>query len=162
MKQIKIPNLSELIWHEKKFSDLNVESLYQLLRLRSEVFVVEQDCIYQDIDNNDLDATHVYATKTIEPNAQVIAYARVLKPEQKYPNASIGRIVTSPNSRGLGLGKVLVERSMKLCKKLYPNYGITISAQKHLEGFYTSFGFFSDSEIYLEDDIPHVRMTCSK
>ena len=69
MKQIKIPNLSELIWHEKKFSDLNVESLYHFLRLRSEVFVVEQDCIYQDIDNNDLDATHVYATKTIEGDA---------------------------------------------------------------------------------------------
>jgi ElaA protein len=162
MKQIKTSNLSELIWHGKQFSDLNAESLYQFLRLRSEVFVVEQDCIYQDIDNNDLDATHVYAITKIEPNAQVIAYARILRPEQKYPNASIGRIVTSPDFRGLGLGKVLVERSVKLCKKLYPNYGITISAQKHLEEFYISFDFFSDSEIYLEDDIPHIRMTRSK
>lgn len=159
---MKNSNLSELIWHEKKFSDLNAESLYQFLRLRSEVFVVEQDCIYQDIDNNDSAATHVYATVKRKPSVQVIAYARILQPKKKYPNASIGRIVTSPNFRGLGLGKVLVERSVKLCEKLYPNYGITISAQKHLEGFYTGFDFFSDSEIYLEDDIPHIRMTRSK
>ena len=156
---MKTSNLSELIWHEKRFTDLTTESLYQFLRLRSEVFVVEQDCIYQDIDNHDSDATHVYATTKAAPIAPVIAYARILQPEQKYPNASIGRIVTSPDFRGLGLGKVLVERSVELCKKLYPNYGITISAQKHLEEFYISFDFFSDSEIYLEDDIPHIRMT---
>jgi len=160
--QMKISNLSELIWHEKQFTDLTAESLYKFLRLRSEVFVVEQNCVYQDIDDNDSDATHLYATTKIETIAPVIAYARILQPGQKYANASIGRIVTSSNSRGLGLGKVLVERSVKLCKKLYPNYGITISAQKHLEEFYTSFDFSSDSEIYLEDDIPHVRMTRPK
>ena len=159
---MKISNLSELIWHEKRFTDLTTESLYEFLKLRSKVFVVEQDCVYQDIDNNDSDATHLYATTKIEAFAPVVAYARILQPEQKYRNASIGRIVTSPDFRGVGLGKLLVERSVKLCNKLYPNCGITISAQKHLEGFYTNFDFFSDSEIYLEDDIPHVRMTRSK
>jgi ElaA protein len=159
---MKTPDLSEIIWHEKLFKDLTTESLYQFLRLRAEVFIIEQDCIYQDIDNNDAGATHIYATTTPEPNAPVIAYARILQPNQKYPNASIGRIVTSSSFRGLGLGKLLVEQSVSLCKKLYPNYGITISAQKHLEEFYRNFDFQSDSEVYLEDDIPHIRMTRSK
>ena len=156
---MKTTNLTEIIWHEKLFTDLTTESLYQFLRLRAEVFVIEQDCIYQDIDNNDSDATHIYATTTSKPDASVIAYARILKPNHKYPNASIGRIVTSSSFRGTGLGKLLVERSVKLCKKLYPNHGITISAQKHLEEFYTNFDFHSDSEVYLEDGIPHIRMT---
>lgn len=159
---MEISNLPELIWHEQLFKELTAESLYQFLRLRSEVFVVEQDCIYQDIDNNDAHATHIYATTTTESISPVIAYARILKPGQKYPHASIGRIVTSTDLRGLGLGKQLVERSVKLCKKLYPDYGITISAQKHLEEFYKNFGFFSDSEVYLEDNIPHICMTRPK
>lgn len=146
-----------LRWRTLSFDALTTVQLYSLLRLRSEVFVVEQNCVYQDLDDYDQAASHTMAEDAA--TGQVLCVARILAPGLKYPEASIGRVVTSPLLRRTGQGRELVAQAVEACTLRYPRYGITISAQQHLEDFYAAFDFVTMSEPYLEDNIPHIRMT---
>ena len=138
----------------KTFQELSNEELYQILRLRSEVFVVEQDCVYQDMDNKDQKALHVLGTK----EGQVVAYTRIFKPGDYFWDASIGRVVVAKDQRQYGYGKRIMEASLSAIKERFPNTAIEISAQSYLINFYTELGFERFGEEYLEDGIPHVRM----
>ena len=138
----------------KIFTELDKEELYQILRLRSEVFVVEQDCVYQDIDNKDQIATHLFYKKEEE----IIGYTRIFKKGDYYENPSIGRVVVSKNKRGKDLGKEIMLESMKYIKNNIKGEKIELSAQVYLDNFYKELGFYSKGEEYLEDGIPHQRM----
>ena len=138
----------------KIFSELDKDELYQILRLRSEVFVVEQDCIYQDIDNKDQIATHLLYKKGDE----IIAYTRIFKKGDYYENPSIGRVVVSKNNRGKDLGKEIMLESMKYISNNIKAEKIELSAQMYLDTFYKDLGFYSKGQEYLEDGIPHQRM----
>ena len=138
----------------KIFSELDKDELYQILRLRSEVFVVEQDCIYQDIDNKDQIAIHLLYKKGDE----IIAYARIFKKGDYFENPSIGRVVVSKNKRGKDLGKEIMLESMKYIKNNIKAEKIELSAQMYLDTFYKDLGFYSKGQEYLEDGIPHQRM----
>ena len=138
----------------KIFSELDKDELYQILRLRSEVFVVEQDCVYQDIDNKDQIAIHLLYKKEDE----IIAYTRIFKKGDYYENPSIGRVVVSKNKRGKDLGKEIMLESMKYIKNNIKGEKIELSAQVYLDNFYKDLGFYSKGEEYLEDGIPHQRM----
>jgi len=161
-----------ITWHSKSFADLSAGELYELLRLRAEVFVVEQDCAYQDCDDKDQDAIHFYGTLLLDDDDDddddddgettktvVVAYARILAAGVSYDTPSIGRVLTSSIIRGKGKGHELMTRAIRCCED---NFGkgtmITISAQEHLEKYYEKLGFRRGSESYLEDGIPHVKM----
>lgn len=138
-----------------KFDKLNIFQLYQIMDLRQEVFVVEQNCPYLDADGKDLESYHLM----IWDEGQLIGYARILPKGISYNSyASLGRIATKPSFRGLSLGKELVRQSITWCEILFPNINIKISAQSHLERFYEAFGFVATGDYYLEDDIPHSAM----
>lgn len=141
-------------WTCLSFNQLTPVELYSILRLRSEVFVVEQDCVYQDIDDNDQHALHLCGMHA----ASLICYARLFAPGVKYPGASIGRVVTAPTVRGAGLGNELMQQAVLQCNAHWPRANITISAQHHLEKFYNNLGFKGVSEPYMEDGIPHIEM----
>ena len=138
----------------KTFSELDTEDLYQILRLRSEVFVVEQDCVYQDIDNKDQNAIHLYYIE----NNQIVAYTRIFKAGDYYENPCIGRVVVSKKDRGNDLGKKIMIDSMEYIKQNIKGEKIELSAQKYLDKFYKDLGFYKIGEDYLEDGIPHQRM----
>ncbi|USD26621.1 GNAT family N-acetyltransferase [Flagellimonas marinaquae] len=138
----------------KTFDQLTTEELYQILRLRSEVFVVEQDCVYQDVDNKDQKALHIIGTK----NGEIVAYTRIFKPGDYFNNVSIGRVVVSQDQRKYGLGKQIMQASLAAIDQRFPNQPIEISAQSYLLKFYTELGFKVTGEEYLEDGIPHRRM----
>ena len=138
----------------KIFSELNTEELYQILRLRSEVFVVEQDCIYQDIDNKDQKAIHLY----FKENDEILAYTRIFKAGYYYENPSIGRVVVSKKNRGKDVGKKIMIDSIEYIKQNMEGKKIELSAQKYLDKFYKDLGFYKTGEDYLEDGIPHQRM----
>ncbi|GAB4509228.1 MAG: GNAT family N-acetyltransferase [Allomuricauda sp.] len=138
----------------KTFDELTIHELYQILRLRSEVFVVEQDCVYQDVDNKDQKAHHVIGLKEDE----VVAYTRVFKPGDYFDNVSIGRVVVRQDQRKYGLGKQIMLATMAAIDQRFPNKPIEISAQSYLLRFYTDLGFSAFGEEYLEDGIPHQRM----
>lgn len=140
-------------WFQKTFEELTGNELYSILLLRAEVFVVEQDCVYQDIDNKDQKATHLFATE----NEVVVAYARIFKAGDYFKEASIGRVVVKPTHRRLSLGIEVMKKSIAYMDK--HNYGsIHISAQKYLQKFYEELGFKQVTDEYLEDDIPHIGM----
>ena len=138
----------------KTFSELDTEDLYQILRLRSEVFVVEQDCVYQDIDNKDHNAIHLY----YKENNEIVAYTRIFKAGDYYENPCIGRVVVSKKNRGNDLGKKIMIDSMEYIKQNIKGEKIELSAQKYLDKFYKDLGFYKIGEDYLEDGIPHQRM----
>ena len=139
----------------KNFQALTTEELYKILALRAEVFVVEQNCPYQDVDGKDSHSIHVLGYI----KNKLVAYARVLGQGVSYQEyASIGRIVTSPSIRGKKFGHELVDFSIRVCQKNFPGQPIKISAQAHLEKFYNKHGFKATGEAYLEDDIPHIGM----
>ncbi|WP_166386074.1 GNAT family N-acetyltransferase [Polaribacter sp. 11A2H] len=138
----------------KSFNELNTTELYNILQLRSEVFVVEQDCVYQDVDFKDQKALHVFGFK----NDKIIAYTRIFKPGDYFKNASIGRVVVAANERKYGFGHDLLKASIKAIKDDFKVDKITISAQKYLKKFYESHQFIQVGEEYLEDGIPHIRM----
>jgi ElaA protein len=131
-----------------------VHELYQLLRLRSEVFVVEQNCVFLDMDNKDQDCWHLLGWK----GHLLAASTRLVPPGIAYDEMSIGRVVSSPQARGEGIGRALMEESIAACYKLFGHNPIRIGAQLYLEKFYTSLGFKTAGEIYLEDGIKHVEM----
>jgi ElaA protein len=141
-------------WTLKKFTDLTPDELYAILRLRSEVFVVEQTCVFQDIDNKDQASYHLMGWK----DDLLAAYTRLMPPGVAYEIASIGRVVTSPLARGTGLGKILMEKSIEEAIRLFGVIPIKIGAQVYLKKFYTSLGFNQTSDIYLEDGIEHIEM----
>lgn len=138
----------------KTFDELSIHELYQILRLRSEVFVVEQVCVYQDVDNKDQKALHVIGLKEDE----VVAYTRVFKPGDYFDNVSIGRVVVRQDQRKYGLGKQIMLATIAAIDQRFPNKPIEISAQSYLLKFYTDLGFSAFGEEYLEDGIPHRRM----
>ncbi|WP_318311003.1 GNAT family N-acetyltransferase [Flagellimonas crocea] len=138
----------------KTFDELSTTELYQILRLRSEVFVVEQDCAYQDVDNKDQKAIHVLGIK----EGEIVAYTRIFGPGDYFKNTSIGRVVVSKNQRKYGLGKEIMQASLVAIDQRFPNSAIEISAQSYLLKFYTELGFTAFGDEYLEDGIPHRRM----
>lgn len=145
----------KLEWTLKKFSELSNEELYQILRLRSEVFVVEQHCNFMDMDNKDQKCDHLLGYK----DGQLLAYSRIVPAQVSYEFPSIGRIVVSPQGRSRGLGIELLIVSISKVEDLFGKSKIRIGAQLYLKKFYGSFGFFQSGEIYLEDDIEHIEMT---
>jgi ElaA protein len=138
----------------KTFSELSTLQLYAILQLRSEVFVVEQDCVYQDIDDKDQKALHVIGIK----NDKVVAYTRIFKPGDYFSKASIGRVVVAKNERSHGFGFQIMEDSIKTIKNVLKQSSIKISAQTYLKDFYLSLGFQQVGDTYLEDGIPHIAM----
>ena len=141
----------------KTFNGLSNTELYQIMRLRSEVFVVEQDCVYLDMDNKDQKALHVLGKK----DSKVVAYTRIFKPGDYFENASIGRVVVAQGQRQYGYGKQIMEVSLAAVKERFPKTPIEISAQSYLLKFYSELGFRPIGEEYLEDGIPHTRMVKS-
>ncbi|AXT61888.1 GNAT family N-acetyltransferase [Aquimarina sp. AD10] len=138
----------------KQFEEIEALELYKILRLRAEVFVVEQDCVYQDIDNKDQKALHVIGYK----NDQIVAYTRLFKGGDYFENASIGRVVVSQKERQFGYGHDLIKASIEAIEKHFKTTEIKISAQTYLKKFYESHGFSQIGEEYLEDGIPHIAM----
>ena len=138
----------------KNFQDLSNTEIYQILRLRSEVFVVEQQCIYQDIDNKDKKAVHIF----LKEKNEIIAYSRVFKEKEYFENPSIGRVVVANKRRMYGVGKKIMNISINYIKQNIKAKNIEISAQKYLKKFYSNFGFVQQGDEYLEDNIPHLRM----
>ena len=138
----------------KTFQDLSNTEIYQILRLRSEVFVVEQECIYQDIDNKDKNAVHIF----LKEKNEIIAYSRVFKEKEYFENPSIGRVVVANKRRMYGVGKKIMNISIDYIKQNIKAKSIEISAQKYLKKFYSNLGFIQEGDEYLEDNIPHLRM----
>ena len=136
----------------KRFEDLTTSELYEILRCRAEVFVVEQNCDYQDLDMLDMASTHLY----IEADGKIMAYLRVIDPGVKYSAASIGRVLTMKEFRGQGLIRLLMSEAIRIGKSLCDT--IEIEAQAYLTEFYNSLGFRRTSDIFMLDGIPHVSM----
>jgi ElaA protein len=148
-----------LIWNCKPFDELNPHELYNILRLRSEVFVVEQNCVYLDMDNKDQKCYHVCGMQ----DGRLIAYTRLVPKGVSYEHEpSIGRVITAPLARRSGAGKELMHYSIQQLRTLWGNQPIRIGAQLYLKKFYESFGFRQTSEIYLEDGIEHIEMLVPK
>jgi len=146
-------------WKWKRFEELSAAEIYEILRVRQEVFVVEQNCVYQDIDSLDQVSWHLFAqTNNGGDSVQILAYLRVVFPGHKYIEPSIGRVLTAKEARGQGSGRLLMEKAMELLKAEFPKQEVRISAQKYLEAFYSDFGFMPVSEPYDEDGIPHIEM----
>jgi len=141
-------------WILKPFDDLTPKELYKILQLRNEVFIVEQNCPYQDCDNKDIYAWHLMGMM----EDRLLAYSRLLAPGISYRESSIGRIVSSPSTRKTGMGKKLMQESIEQIRNLFQTDTIRIGAQLYLQKFYESFGFTRDGDIYLEDNIPHIIM----
>ncbi|MEL0624941.1 GNAT family N-acetyltransferase [Marinomonas arenicola] len=144
-------------WYCKKFHELSVDILYDLLKLRCDVFVVEQNCPYPELDQLDrlADSHHLYAKK----DGIVVAYARLLPVAASYSHyTSIGRVVVAAEQRKEKLGHTLIDQAITHTLRLWPEIGIKIGAQSHLEHFYTSHGFTTVSAPYLEDGIEHISM----
>jgi len=138
----------------KTYQQLTKEELYEILRLRAEVFIVEQNCVYQDIDNKDQKAIHVLGYK----NNKLIAYTRIFKSGDYFKNASIGRVLVVESERNNQYGFTLIKTSITLINKHFNEFIIEISAQEHLEKFYNTLEFTKFGNSYLEDGIPHIKM----
>jgi ElaA protein len=138
----------------KYFNELTITELYNLLQLRSEVFVVEQNCVYQDIDGKDKQALHVIGVK----NNAVVAYTRIFKPGDYFNETSIGRVVVALNERQYKYGYEIMNASIEAVKYLFNETTIKLSAQTYLKQFYNNLGFTEEGEEYLEDGIPHIVM----
>ena len=146
----------EIKWVCKRFDDLSLKELYEILALRTEVFVVEQNCLFQEQDGEkDFKSMHLFGKNT---DNQIVAYSRLLPEGLAFHEASIGRVINAPKYRGLGIGRELMKQSIL---KLYAYFGygeIRIGAQYYLRNFYESFGFEIDGEIYYDDGIEHIEM----
>lgn len=147
-------SVNNTIWDCYCFAELNADKLYQLLALRTQVFVVEQDCPYQDMDDLDQQAWHLCGMQGTE----LTAYLRLLAPGVKYTEAAIGRVIIRTEQRGGGLGRELMEQGIQVAERYYPGQGIRLSAQSHLQKFYSNLGFHAEGDEYLEDGIPHIEM----
>lgn len=143
-----------MIWSLKKFDELSPHELYAILQLRNEVFAVEQNCVYADMDNKDQLSYHLMGSE----NDKLVAYTRIIPPGVIYSEPSIGRVVTSSSVRRTGVGKELMEKSIEETYNLYGKTPIKIGAQLYLLKFYAALGFIQTSDIYLEDGIEHIEM----
>lgn len=142
----------------KTFNQLTTEELYDLLQLRNEVFIVEQECVYQDLDGKDQNALHVLGIK----NNKIVAYTRIFKPGDYFKHTSIGRVVVSKEERQHKYGYDIMNASIIAVKERFNEIIIKLSAQTHLKKFYNSLGFKVVGEEYLEDNIPHIAMIKEK
>jgi ElaA protein len=150
---------NSLKWTVKKFDDLTPHELYAILQLRSEVFVVEQNCVFQDMDHKDQQCYHLMGWQNAsDQSPELIAYTRLVPPGALYELPSIGRVVISLVARGCGMGKLLMEKSIEELRYLFGNTPIKIGAQLYLKAFYQSLSFEQSSDIYDEDGIDHIEM----
>ena len=143
-----------ITWVCKTFDELSVDELYAILHLRSAVFVVEQNCVFQDADYKDKPSYHLMGWK----ENILVAYTRLVPPGVAYEEPSIGRVVTALTARGSGIGRTLMQQSISECRKLFGNTSIRIGAQLYLKDFYASLGFVPTGGIYPEDGIDHIEM----
>lgn len=143
------------LWQIRPFRQLSIDELYGLLQLRQDVFVVEQDCVYRDLDGLDARAWHLFC---INEQGQHLAGARCLPPGTAFAESSIGRVVTRQSARGKGLGRDLMQRALDFNRRQWPGQDIVIGAQAYLETFYASLGFVAEGEPYDEDGILHIHM----
>ncbi len=148
----------QLNWILKKFDELTATELYAIMQLRNEVFVVEQNCVYQDADGKDRKSFHFMGWD----GAMLVAYARIIPQEISYTEANIGRVVTSPKYRGAGAGRELMQLSINNTFRLFNCTSIKIGAQLYLKKFYEALGFVQCSDQYPEDNILHIEMMLSK
>ncbi|MGH1538061.1 MAG: GNAT family N-acetyltransferase [Gammaproteobacteria bacterium] len=148
--------MNELDWHCNAFQQLSNSLLYDIIKLRIDTFVVEQQCPYPELDNKDenIGSRHI----TAHMHSKLIAYARILPPGLSYPEVSIGRFIVEPSFRRQGIGSELITKCLEEIINLWPDQPIKISAQEHIKKFYENFGFTQISDNYLEDGIPHVAM----
>ncbi|GMQ23672.1 GNAT family N-acetyltransferase [Algoriphagus sp. oki45] len=144
--------------HLRTFDQLSTEELYQLLRLRSEVFVVEQNCVFLDMDNKDQQCHHL----SLFQEGELVAYCRIVPPGLSYAEVAIGRVVSAPAYRGKGLGRKVMEEAISACRQLYGQVPIRLGAQTYALEFYQSLGFEAEGETYDEDGIEHVEMVKRK
>lgn len=144
----------DMEWKIKKYNELTIEELYSILKARIEVFVVEQNCSYQDCDGKDKKAYHLF----LEDNGDVIAYTRILEKGISYDEVSIGRFLVKDKYRRKGLAKEMLKRAINFIEETLNEKSIRLSGQVYIKGLYKSFGFEEVSDIYLEDNIPHVEM----
>ncbi|WP_338406996.1 GNAT family N-acetyltransferase [uncultured Flavobacterium sp.] len=144
----------KLQWKTKSFEDLSPQELYDILKLRSNIFVVEQNCVFLDMDDKDNLSFHLFGTF----DDKIVAYSRLLNSGISFDNASIGRVVVDANYRDRKLGHDLMRKSISGIKVCFGESKITIGAQLYLKKFYESHGFIQTGEMYLEDDIPHIEM----
>lgn len=144
----------DLNWQTKTFDDLSNHALYAVLKLRLDVFSIEQQCIYQDLDDRDQEALHMLGWQ----GEELVAYQRLLPPGLDYPESSIGRIVINMEARGHNLGKEMVQRGMDFALRTWPGNDIRINAQAYLRKFYMNLGFEALTEEYIYDGIPHLEM----
>lgn len=150
--------MNSIIWKIKNFDELSVSEMYEIIKARINVFIVEQDCPYLDLDDNDQKAIHLWAEK----NGKILAYCRIFDKGIKYPETSIGRVLTTKKARGSGLGKQLMKYALEIIENRFRTSEIRISAQDYLIKFYSDFGFADTGKKYLEDNIPHTEMLKSK
>ena len=146
-----------ITWSCKTFNSLTPVELYSILQLRNEVFVVEQNCVYQDCDNIDQNSYHFMGWQ----QNRLVAYTRLIPSGVAFEEISIGRVVTSPSIRRTKVGKELMIRSIEKLYELYGKCKIKIGAQLYLKSFYESLGFIKNSDMYLEDGIEHIKMICN-
>jgi ElaA protein len=147
-----------LNWELKKFEELKVEEIYEILKIRNEVFIVEQQCAYQDCDGKDENSYHLY----IQDNSKIIAYLRILKKGVSYDEISIGRVLVHKNYRGKGISREMMLKAINFIELNLNEKEIKIQAQSYLVNFYKSLGFKETSNEYLEDNIPHINMLYKK
>jgi ElaA protein len=145
-------------WQRSSFAELTPADLYELLAQRQQVFILEQTCLYPDMDGLDLEAHHLLGWRIENGKRELAAYLRILGPGAKYTEMSIGRVLTTPAARGTGAGRELLARGIEYADHLHPGHRIKIGAQAYLEQFYQSFGFRTISEPYDEDGIMHIDM----
>ena len=158
--RVAVPSAaSGLFWQWSRFSELRPEDLYSVVRLREDVFIVEQQCAYHDADGRDPNAWHLLGWSDESKGKTLVAYARVFEPGVRYTEGSIGRVVTAPVVRGTGLGKALMAEALRRLDGLAPAQTVKIAAQRRLEKFYLDLGFKTVSAPYEEDGIIHVDMT---
>lgn len=143
-----------ITWHFKSFNELTTKELYEIIRLRIQVFVIEQNAPYQDCDRKDYVAFHLFASE----NEEVLAYTRLLPAGISYTEPCLGRVVTSELARGKGLGRIMLTLGLEAMETQFNTTDCRISAQLYLKEFYESYGFQQVSEVYLEDGLPHIEM----
>jgi len=141
-------------WKIKKFNQLSTLELYDILKAREEIFIIEQECLYYDIDSKDLDAIHIFAME----EGQVACYLRILEKGARFDEVSIGRVITRPAYRRKGYGEQMMEKAIHYIEEVMGESEIRISAQTYLEKFYGNVGFEIVSDVYLEDGIDHCEM----
>lgn len=146
--------MNNMIWKIKSFEEITTSELYEIIKARVDVFVVEQNCPYPDLDGYDRQAIHLWA----EQENSVLAYCRIFNKGIKYPETSIGRVLTTEKARGKSLGKQLIQYAVETIENRFHTTEVRISAQDYLLRFYSGFGFEDTGKKYLEDNIPHTEM----